>query len=215
MQKDEKTKRVPSAPTQEEISLVCKWWDRTQEADNGLEIAIYEGADQGNCIKFKLRNLSADEEGYKNLLCAKIYETFGVYDPNLVSSMISECINAMERISSQPIEKWEKLFSQLCSNIMSVFQEMRPRDIFELMLIKKIIILDCMSTQELIAANSAEIVDMRTLYQSRGVKLSRLMLECKDKLDKHRKPEQQIHVQHNHIHNEGQAIIGSHLTTGG
>lgn len=215
MPKSKNTKKVPAIPTQKELSLVCKWWDRKQEADNNLEIAMYEGADQGNCIKFKLRNADVNEEGYKNLLYAKVYETFGVYDPNIAASTMSECLNAMERVSSQPIEKWEGLFTQLCSNMMSMFQEMRPRDVFELMLIKKIIILDCMSTQELIAANNAQATDRRTIYQSRGIKLSRLMLECKEKLDKHRKPDQQIHVQHNHIYNEGQAIIGSQLTTGG
>lgn len=94
-------------------------------------------------------------------------------------------------------------------------RDVRPRDVFELMLIKKVIILDSMSTQELIAANNAQTADSRSLYQSRGIRLSRLMLECKEKLDKHRKPDQQIHVQHNHIHNEGQAIIGSQFTSGG
>ena len=43
------------------------------------------------------------------------------------------------------------------------------------------------------------------------MKLSRLLLEFKEKLDKHRIPHQQINVQHNHVYNEGQAIIGSQI----
>lgn len=215
MSKNNDEKTVTTKPTQAEVNLVCRWWDRAKEADNGLEIAVYEGPDKGDCIKFKVRGADIHEEGYGNLLCAKIYETFGVYDPNIASSTISECINAMERLHSQPEDRWEGVFNRLCGNLMSLFQEMRPRDVFELMLIKKVIILDCMSTQELIAANNAQTSDGRSLYQSRGIKLSRLMLECKEKLDKHRKPDQQIHVQHNHIYNEGQAIIGSQFTSSG
>ncbi len=216
MSKNKNKKMAITKPSQAEVNLVCRWWDRAKEADNGLEIAVYEGPDKGDCIKFKVRGTDIHEEGYENLLCAKIYETFGVYDPNIASSAISECINAMmERLHSQPGAKWEGLFNRLCGNLMSLFQEMGSRDVFELMLIKKMIILDSMSTQELIAANNAPTSDSRSLYQSRGIKLSRLVLECKEKLDKYRKPEQQIHVQHNHIHNEGQAIIGSQFTSGG
>jgi len=82
-------------------------------------------------------------------------------------------------------------------------------------MVSKLIILDLMSTREFIAANSSEIVDRRTTYITRGIKLSRLWCEIKEKLDKHRKPDQRIMVQHNHIHNEGQAIIGSQFSSGG
>lgn len=124
MSKHKIKKTVATTPSQHEINLVCSWWDRAKEADNGLEIATYEGVDQGNCIKFTVRGVDIHEEGYGNQLCAKIYETFGVYDPNIASSTISECINAMERLHSQPQDKREGLFNRLCGNLMSLFQEM-------------------------------------------------------------------------------------------
>lgn len=98
---------------------------------------------------------------------------------------------------------------------MALFQEIRPRDALELMMVTKVIILDHLSTKEFIAGSCRGSEEARNIRQSRGIKLSRLFMEFKDRLDKHRRPEQKIHVQHNHIYNEGQAIIGSNLSTGG
>ena len=102
-----------------------------------------------------------------------------------------------------------------CENIINLFQEMRPKDIYELMIVTKLIILSDISNREFIEAMRSSSLNVRTIKQNRGIKLSRLFMEFKEKLDKHRKPEQQIMVQHNHIHNEGQAIIGSQLHSDG
>ncbi len=75
----------------------------------------------------------------------------------------------------------------------------------------KMIILDHLSNCEFISGSYRSDEQKRTHRQSRGVKLSRLLLEFKEKLDKHRRPHQQINVQHNHVYNKGQAIIGSHI----
>lgn len=112
------------------------------------------------------------------------------------------------------IEVGQSFLKQHSENILSLFQELRPRDPIELMMVTKIIILDHLSNREFTSSTATTSDERRTLRQTRGIKLSRLLLEFKDKFDKHRKPEQQIHVQHNHICNEGQAIIGSQLSTG-
>ncbi len=71
------------------------------------------------------------------------------------------------------------------------------------MMVTKVIILDHLSNKEFIAGAYKGSEELRNSRQSRGIKLSRIFLEFKEKLDKHRRPEQQIHVQHNHIYNEG------------
>ena len=102
-----------------------------------------------------------------------------------------------------------------CKIILSLFQEMRPRDVMELMMVSKLIVLDNLSNREFLGSVTVQSENTRAERQHRGIKLSRLFMDFKEKLDKHRMPQQQIHVQHNHIHNEGQAIIGSQISTGG
>jgi len=207
-----------SPPYSEEVDLVCRWRGRKQDADNGLGIATLDGTDVLGCIKFELKGKCAKEEGYGNLLCAKIFETFGVYNPGVAASAFTDCVNCIvtnSDVISMDLEEKKTFFDRLCGNILSLFQEMRPRDVMELMMVAKLIILDYLSNREFIGSVATQYEERRTGRQLRGIKLSRLLLEFKDKLDKHRKPEQQIHVQHNHIHNEGQAIIGSQFSAGG
>lgn len=206
------------SPLTEDSELICKWQDRKQEADNSLSPVVHDGADAIGCIKFELRGRSSQEEGYDNLLCAKIFQTFGVYNPGVAAAAFSECINCIvtgSRALEMGPEKGKAFLEKHCENVLSLYQEIRPQDSIELMLMTKMIILDYLSNREFIGSVAINSDEMRTSRQARGIKLSRLFLEFKDRLDKRRKPEQQIYVHHNHIYNKGQAIIGSHLSTGG
>ncbi len=210
----------PKAPSKEEAALVCRWWDRGKEADNGLKAVIDVDGESIGSIKFALHGKSPEDPGYNNLLSAKIYETFGVYDRNAAGNAFSDCVNCFLTSSAVNVELMDydeakRTLESHCYNVLTLFQELRPKDSFELMMVTKVIILDHLSTKEFIAGACKGSEELRTSRQSRGIKLSRLFMEFKEKLDKHRKPEQQIHVQHNHIYNEGQAIIGSNLSTGG
>lgn len=206
------------SPSKKEIDSVKKWWYHRQEVDNGLIISIQDGDGSIGSVLFKLRDRSSHDPGHNNLLHAKVFETFGVHNPNIAAAVYNDCINcaitAHQLIEMTPEEKKTFLEAQ-CAYILNLFQEMKPRDSFELLLISKIIILDYLSNREFISSVVAIQSDRRTERQSRGIKLARLLLEFKEKLHKHRRPDQQINVQHNHVYNEGQAIIGSHLHAGG
>jgi hypothetical protein len=207
-----------SQDSSKNAELVCRWWDRKQEADNGLDIALRNGTDAIGCVKFELKGKLAQEKGYNQLLSAKIFETFGVYNAGVAAAAFSECINCIVSDTESikiDLEKGFPFMQKHCENVLSLFQEMRPRDSFELMIVTKMVILDYLSNREFLRSVTTASDEIRTTRQSRGIKLSRLLLEFKDKFDRHRKPEQQIHVQHNHIYNEGQAIIGSQLSTRG
>jgi len=193
--------------------LVMRWIEKKIEISNGLRVDF----DPDNkCIKFELRDEDESLEGYQELLQAKIYDTFGVSDVNVALTLIINCVNSIYSYSSESSTQDNAASLRRCfSEVISLFREFGPRDPFEAMMVSKLIIVDITSTREFMSANSSEYIDRKTIYQNRGIKLSRLWLEIKDKLDKHRKPNQQINVQHNHIHNEGQAIIGSQLSMGG
>jgi len=198
--------------------LVCRWQNRKQEADNSLTPAILHGMDAIGCIKFELRGSTSTEESYDTLLSAKIFQTFGVYNAGVAAAAFTECVNCIvtgSGIMEKEPDQGKAFLERHCENVLSLFQEMRPRDSIELMIVTKMIILDHLSNREFTGSVTANSDEKRTTRQIRGIKLSRLLLEFKDRFDKHRRPEQQIHVQHNHIYNEGQAIIGSQLSIGG
>lgn len=107
--KKEITKKMSQAllkplPSSEEAELVCKWWQQKEDADNGLQVSILDGTDAIGCIKFELKGKSSEEPGYGNLLCAKIFETFGVYNPTVAEAAFTECINCT--ISGSTSWKW-------------------------------------------------------------------------------------------------------------
>jgi len=209
---EEKTP-VQIKPSHEEGQLVCAWWDRKQAVDNGLGA----GLTSSGSIKFELDGRSPEEEGYGNLLCAKMFQTFGVHSIGIAMSAFADCINCIATGSSElegkNPDEIKPIFQRWCTNVLNLFQELGPRDATELMMVTKMIILDHLSNCEFIAGAYQYDEQTRNYRQSRGIKLSRLFLEFKEKLDKHRRPQQQIQVQHNHVYNEGQAIIGSQLNT--
>ena len=206
--------------TNEAKSLICKWINKCQATDNGLFAAFSDKDGSRGSIKFELLGTSSGDGDYNELLGAKVFETFGVYSASTAEAAFNDCVNCILTSSSVKIEELSyeeahRLITMHCDTVLSLFQELRPRDVLELMMVTKVIMFNHLSTREFIASCSSAADDnTRGLRQSRGVKLSRLFLEFTDKLTKHRRPEQHIHVLHNHIHNEGNAIIGSHLSTG-
>lgn len=207
-----------STSLSEDAELVCKWLERGQTVDNSLRPALHNGLDAIGCIQFELKDRCSKEENYSDLLSAKIFQIFGVYNTGVAAAAFEDCVNCIvpfSDIREMGPDKGEAFLERHCENILSLFQEMRPRDSIELMIVTKLIILNHLSNHDFFMSFVANTDEKRTLRQARGTKLSRLFLEFKDRFDKHRRPEQQIHVQHNHIHNEGQAIIGSQLSMGG
>ena len=207
--------KLQTTSSEQQINLVCKWKVRKNEIHNGLRIAM--SYDVIESIKFQLDGMLPEKEGYKDLLCAKIYETFGVSNSGIAAKAVTDCLNCVidaDVLKKKP-EDGLTILEAYGDNVISLFQEMRPKDIYELMIVTKLIILSDISNREFMGALGSSSMEIRTIKQTRGIKLSRLFMEFKEKMDKHRKPEQQIMVQHNHIHNEGHAIIGSQLHSDG
>ena len=215
MAKKKSNTTVPAKPSDEDVQLVCSWWEGKLALDNGLRV----GMDLNSGVKFELDSRSPEEEGYGNLLCAKVFQIFGVHNIGIAHSAFVDCINCIltgsNELEGKNPDEIKLIFQRWCTNVLSLFQELGPRDAQELMMVTKMIILDHLSTREFIAGACQYDEQKRTHRQSRWIKLSRLFLEFKEKIDKHRRPQQQIQVEHNHVYNEGQAIIGSQLNTVG
>ena len=209
MAKKKNNTQLPAKPSDEDVQLVCSWWEGKLALDNGLKV----GMDLSSGIKFELEGRSPEEEGYGNLLCAKVFQTFGVHSIGIAQSAFVDCINCIltgsSELEGKNPDEIKLIFQGWCKNVLNLFQELGPRDATELMMVAKMIMLDHLSNREFIAGAHRSDEQKRTQRQSRGVKLSRLLLEFKEKLDKHRRPQQQINVQHNHVYNNGQAIVGA------
>ncbi len=202
--------------SKEKIALVYKY-DKKSNTDNKLELST-EARPEKPHLAFCIKGKSAKEKGYNNLLSAMICNIFGVTEPNVASSIFNDCVNAILDTTSflnMPPEQAKRGLERIVTDTLSLFKEFCPRDVFELMMVSKLIILHFMSNKEFISSSLASCLETRGMHQSRAIKLSRLWLEFKEKLDKHRKPDQQITVEHVHINNSGQAIIGSQLHAGG
>lgn len=212
MESNSDEREIQCFPTEQEVNSVFAWWDRKKEIANGLYLALFHEEDNSGCFKFGLVDRSPDEEGYGGLLCARVYDTFGVCDPNIAAAAINDCLNCMMTgVRDVDPQQARVIMESRCNHVLALFQEIRPRDALELMMVAKLVMLDYLSNKEFVGSAMASTPEERTERQSRGIKLSRVYMEFKDRLDKHRRPEQPVTVQRNQIYNDGQAIIGSQL----
>ena len=162
-------------------------------------------------INFELNDDQGSPIENSQALTNKVFETFGVRNVALAEAAFFEVFNCLVSSVKPDNPNLSEILNQHSKNVMAMFQEMQPRDAFELMMIQKMLVLHIMSNKEFVSVLNTTNEDLRCVRQSRAIKLSRLFLEFKDKFDKHRRPAQEINVQHNYIHNQGQAIIGSKL----
>lgn len=102
------------------------------------------------------------------------------------------------------------------NQILSTTTELKPRDGFEGMLIGQMLVtyekaMECFR----LADCNKSIPEMYYGTQNQGIKLMRLYSQQLEALDKHRnKGKQTMVVEHVHVHQGGQAIVGS-VTKGG
>ncbi len=200
----------------DKVNLICKWEQMKDSVENGI-VSSVRLSDSGKCsLDLELVNADISDEQYEKLLQAKVYEIFGVININVALNSFYECVNLIyksENPGEMSPEESKERFRAIGNYVLSFFKEIRPRDSIELMLVTKMIMLNKLSNTEFIKGVSNFCEHTRSSRQNRGIKASRLFLEFKEKLDKHRRPEQRINVQHNHIHNEGQAIIGNQISS--
>jgi len=101
--------------------------------------------------------------------------------------------------------------------ILAILADLKPKDGFEGMLISQMItIYDQAMKCFTLAILNKEYPDALIKYQNQGVKLMRVYNQQLEALDKHRrKGNQKMTVEHVHVHEGGQAIVGSVMQGGG
>jgi len=136
-------------PFDEEVQLVCSWWEGKLALDNGLSV----GMDLNSGIKFELDGRSPEEEGYGNLLCAKVFQTFGVHSIGIAKSAFIDCINCIltgsSELEGKSPDEIKLIFQAWCKNVLNPF----PRRFYRGILMRqfwisiapglKLILIDC------------------------------------------------------------------------
>lgn len=145
------------------------------------------------------------------LYSAQLQESVGIVDPVIAIQLFFGHLQA-----TQPAQTTAEQRVDLLNGIAYAIQSMRPHDEFEAQLISQLLVLHEHSMEYLGRAMRAERVDFANVYVNAASKLLARHHETLESLLKYRrKGEQRVHVEHVHVHDGGQAIVGNVLGGGG
>jgi len=94
---------------------------------------------------------------------------------------------------------------------MELLKEFKPRNLREGILVSQAVASHFMALKQIERARKALVPESASLYLREAHKLQRMLLEILDHLDKDqgKKNQQNIRVEHVHIHDGGQAVVGN------
>ena len=145
------------------------------------------------------------------LLDTQIMEATGAANSDVGLQLLSNVGNAIISTKSER--------SMMATQLNAVAQSMQalgPQDEYEGQLIAQLVVLHEHAMDWLGRAQRTERVDFANVYLNGASKLLTRHHETLEALLKYRrKGEQRVHVEHVHIHNGGQAIVGNVMSGGG
>lgn len=195
--------------TQKDQILLNKWRDK--EAQNNANICFEKESKKKNrmYVKLKTRYNTVSTEDETDLYKATLCSATGSFDPDYARLLINSAINACTGNEKERVNQINGIINTLLAS--------KPKDAIEGMLLARLLVLhnnymEYMS-QAISTEGSHQVLDLRL---NRSMKLMRLFNETLDTLNRHRrKGKQKITVQHVHVNDGGQAIVGSSFTAGG
>jgi len=162
-------------------------------------------------------NRPLEVKGDQLLAAAKITESIGVCDPELQIFFLNQVVQAFENFQSSrgACEKSEML--KFFNNAMAILHGIKPQDVIEGMLAVQMIGVHNMAMEAMrlvmISDQHPESKDRNT---NRATKLLRTFAAQMETLKRYRTGGQQkMTVEHVHVHQGGQAIVGSVSQGGG
>lgn len=146
-----------------------------------------------------------------DLFDSSVMKSTGCADRDVGLHFLSKVANALISAKAN-----NKEIAQILNTIAQTLQTLAPQDLFEAQLIGQLIILHEQSMDWLGRANRSERVDFANVYLNGASKLLTRHHETLDTLLKYRrKGIQRVHVEHVHVHEGGQAVVGNIVTGGG
>ena len=170
-------------------------------------------------VKYKTTDKSKlfELEGDKLLAIAKITEAFGTPDPGLHMFLLDQVAQTFKGFQSSEGVCENTKMAEFCNHAMAILQGIKPQDEIEGMLAVQMIGVHNMAMEAMktvmISGQYPEAKDSNT---NRATKLLRTFAAQMEALKKYRTGGQQkMIVEHVHVHQGGQAIVGSVTTQGG
>jgi len=153
------------------------------------------------------------QTGDKNItvnMTQHFFQQTGCRTPEGAEAVIVSCVDLFGNMDTALAVKG-------ANDHLALMAEMKPRDAFEGLLISQMLMVNKQAMHFLKLSNgTAETtVEIRTAWINRYTKLMKLYAQQLEALDKHRRGgNQKMTVEHVHVHEGGQAIVGS-VTQGG
>ncbi len=131
------------------------------------------------------------------------------------TSVSLQLMASFSKTLTQGKVKGKKLANWL-NSLAQTMQALAPQDEYEGQLIGQLVVLHEHAMDWLGRATRTERVDFANVYLNGASKLLTRHHETLDALLKYRRRgEQRVHVEHVHVHNGGQAVVGNIMTGGG
>lgn len=183
--------------------------NRVKQRRKGKPVTIFKAIDNDKALDFAFdESLSATEQ--KELMNAHIMEATGAVHRSIGMQFFINLGNAVVSSNASPTEMAAQL-----NTIAQSMQAFGPEDEYEGQLIAQLVVLHEHAMDWLGRAKRTEKVDFANVYLNGASKLLARHHETLEALLKYRrKGEQRVHVEHVHIHEGGQAIVGN-VTSGG
>lgn len=152
----------------------------------------------------EMRALSVKEEAHKKM--EEFLKMTGTSNSNIAGFLVDSTVGAFPKLGEG---------AYVYNVLLQGLHEMNPSDVIEGMLCSQIVALYAQGMDNLRRAANATSLEHRESYTRWAMKLLRLQQETIEKLEKYRRKGQQtVQVEHVHVHQGAQAIVGT-VTTGG
>jgi hypothetical protein len=167
------------------------------------------GAEGKEALELAYDN-SLGNQNANELLDARILQATGTINRTTGLHLLTTAGQAIVSNKSNNKEIAERL-----DGLAQTMQTLAPQDEYEGQLVAQLVVLHEHAMDWLGRANRTERVDFANVYLNGASKLLTRHHETLDALLKYRKKgEQRVHVEHVHVHEGGQAIVGN-VTPGG
>jgi hypothetical protein len=139
-----------------------------------------------------------DHDHWHSLLAG----SFGVEDRTLASALMVQLVRGSQDLRKGGVE--------MANGAIAAIGEMRPQGAVEALLAVQMAALHNQCMQMMVEATRASSPEKKGAYLNLALKLSRAYANSMDSLRKYQqKGQQKMTVEHVHVHNGGQAIVGS------
>lgn len=200
--------------TPSELELVNAWRKNNKDSDSHFKI-VFREKDGENYCEWKLEERKgADPQAMRELAQAEFCKTAGISDFKVASQLVTETAISIAHKSSK--EDISRELAERINLVLKLLMEMKPQDPFEAMLACRMIALHFTGINALCKSSLSTTTEDANQFTARASKLFKLWNEAKDRLDRHRRKEdQKVVVEHVHVGAGGQAIVGNVTHKGG